>query len=246
MRILIQFTVVVLVFLSSTVSADDDWVVPASWDVGTENITFESDGYKLSGTLYLPETTGPVAAVVLPQQAGTATRDNPLYQQKVRLFNSLGYAAFVYDRRGRGESEGPEKTPSYEALAEDAVAAKQAIARHQGVDAEKVGFWGLSQSGWISMMAANKSDAAFVVIVSSPLTTPEEQMDFLAYNYVLFSHDEEAASKALSVRQLATTDYFEGTATFSEVQKEIKEIEDKPWFKYAFIPNSENFPKDIS
>lgn len=211
-----------------------------------EELLFESDGYKLSGTLYVPVSEKPVAAVVIPQQAGTELRTHPLYQQKVRVFNTLGFAAFVYDRRGAGESEGPQERPSYEALKRDSVAAKKAIAGHSRISENRIGFWGLSQSGWIAMMAANASNAAFAIVVSSPLTTPEEQMDILTYNYVRSAYGEEAAQRALQVRQTVMTDYFEGNVSYSEVQSQIRSIEDKPWFEFVYIPRAEDFPEDIS
>lgn len=123
---------------------------------------------------------------------------------------------------------------------------KKAIAGHSRISENRIGFWGLSQSGWIAMMAANASNAAFAIVVSSPLTTPEEQMDILTYNYVRSAYGEEAAQRALQVRQTVMTDYFEGNVSYSEVQSQIRSIEDKPWFEFVYIPRAEDFPEDIS
>lgn len=234
-----------MLLFSATVTAGD-WSVEKSWQVRSEHITFESEGYRLSGTLYWPSDAENVAAVVIPQQAGTELRSYVLFQQKVRVFNALGYAAFVYDRRGAGESEGPATRPSYEALAADAVAAKHSIAEHAAINAEQVGFWGQSQSGWISMLAANQSDAAFVIVVSSPLTTPEEQMDVMTYNYVQHLYGSEIAEKALRIRQTLMTDYFDGRVSYAEAQALIRSVEQEPWFDFLYVPSADEFPQDIA
>ncbi len=85
--------------------------------------------------------------MVVVQQAGTSTRDIPLFVQIAETFTAIG--------------------------------------REDAVDPTRVGFWGLSQSGWIAMEAGMRSEPAFVIAVGSPLTTPAEQMEFLAHNHVL-------------------------------------------------------------
>ena len=51
------------------------------------------------------------------------------------------------------------------------------------IDPTKIGFGGLSQGGWLAVLAAGRSlDAAFAISVSAPLVTADEQMQFATSN----------------------------------------------------------------
>jgi predicted alpha/beta hydrolase len=70
-------------------------------------------------------------------------------------FVRSGFAVLIYDKRGIGDSSGhyeyennvsPE---NIELLASDASAALTTLAARREVRADLVGFWGVSQAGWI-------------------------------------------------------------------------------------------------
>jgi dipeptidyl aminopeptidase/acylaminoacyl peptidase len=64
-------------------------------------------------------------------------------------------------------------------LADDAIAGQHALAKVPRVDPTRIGFWGLSQGGWLAALAAGHSaDSAFAISVSAPLVTANEQMQF--------------------------------------------------------------------
>jgi len=224
----------------------DPWSVPATWEVEETEIRFESDGAILAGTLHAPRGIEDGPAVVVVQQAGTATRELPLFMQVAETFNAIGFSVFLYDRRGEGESEGAPGRPDYHTMSRDAVAAKRAIAALPAVHPERVGFWGLSQSGWLAMEAGAMSDPAFVISVGAPLTTPGEQMEFLAQNYVLLDgHGEAAARRAVEVRRTIHADYFRGEVGYEEARAVLAEVEDEPWFHRAFLPAAHQLPRDV-
>ncbi len=225
-----------------------EWSVPANWDVDTYELNFRSDdGLKLAGSLHVPSGTADGPAVVLVQQAGIQLRDVAIFDQLVATFTAAGYSVFAYDLRGHGESEGTGERPRFGAMAADAVAAKRAIAAHDAIDGSRVGYWGISQSGWLAMKAATLSDPAFVISVSAPLTTPLEQMEFLAHNYVLArGFGEEAAEQALRTRRIVMDDLFRGKATREEAIAALEVVQDEPWFELAFMPRAEDIPEDLS
>jgi len=223
------------------------WSQQATWTTETQEVYFESDGIRLAGTLFVPDGVENGPAVVVTQQAGTETRDDPLFQQAVRTFNAIGYSAFVYDRRGRGESEGDPARPDYGTLARDAAAAIQAIGKLAAVHPDKIGLWGHSQGGWIAMDAGTMSNAAFVVSVAAPLTTPGEQMEFWAYSYTLVAgHGEAAAQEAREVRHAVADEYFRGLRTRESAQELVAQAELEPWFQWTMLPGSEDIPADPS
>jgi uncharacterized protein len=232
----------------SILAEDSPWYVPGSLEVDKHDIVFEADdGAELSGTLRVPKGMTNAPAVVIPQQARTHFRDNPLYVQTAEVFNAIGFAAFVYDRRGKGESGGEMPQTDYFLLARDAVAAKRAIGDTEFVDNRRIGYWGLSQSGWISMEAAAKSNAAFVVVVASPMTTPGEQMRFFTRNLVLIhGHGEEAAEQASALWHAIMDEYMRGEIEFDEARQLLIDAEKEPWFSEIGMVTGENLPEDVS
>jgi uncharacterized protein len=224
----------------------DPWRVDQSWNVEKTEIEFYSDEIILSGTLYSPEGMLDGPALVVVQQANTETRDNSIYQQVARVFNSIGYSVFLYDRRGTGESGGEERRPLYTEMVQDAVSAKRAIKNHDAVHADKIGFWGISQGGWLAMEAATVSNVAYVISVSAPLTTPESQMETLAYNRVLLEgYGEDIAEKAAEARHQVMGRFFRGEISHPEAKAILASIEDEPWFEYTYMIPSHMLPENV-
>lgn len=222
----------------------DPWASPASWEVETREIEFESAGVRLVGTLHLPSGGRHVPAVVVTHGGGdnaAGRRDTPLYGQLAETFPALGIAVLVYDRRGAGASEG-EPVGDYGVLARDAVAAKRAVGREEEIDGGSVGFWGLSQGGWIAMEAGAMSDPAFVISVSAPLTTPGLQMQELAHNMVLREgHGEAAAGRARETREKLDA-YFRAEIEYSDFMATLQAAHEEPWYDLLFLPSPEEIP----
>lgn len=104
-----------------------------------------------AGTLFLPAGKGPFPAIaIVPagKVGRTAAATFP------NFFLSEGFAVLTYDGRAA----------PLEARADDAVAAAQLLRGRSDVDRKRVGLWGHSQGGWLSIVAASKSpDIAFVI-----------------------------------------------------------------------------------
>lgn len=140
------------------------------------------DGTRLAGTLTLPRGTGQFSVVVAVHAASGGTRDVPLHRHLASFLPSLGVAAFIYDRRGEGASDGRPGAP-LTVLAGDVRAVVPVIARQLKVRASRVGLWGHSQGGWIAPMATAGNDmVAFLIVVAGSGVTPHEQMIFATAN----------------------------------------------------------------
>ena len=87
----------------------------------------------------------------------------------------------AYDKRGVGESSGdydnvgvrtsPERMPL---LGRDALAGLRALRADNRIDANRVGFLGASQAGWIipaAIAAAGAGEVRFAVVLSGPATS---------------------------------------------------------------------------
>ncbi|ODB35375.1 hypothetical protein BB427_17340 [Pseudoalteromonas sp. BMB] len=149
-----------------------------------EEVVFESEGVKLSGSMYIPKDAR--AAVVLVHGSDPVPRMTKLAQSLAKR----DLLVLTYDKRGVGESGGVYVGPqvgtnnisvdNLTLLAKDASAAVDVV---HGYDKElSIGLIGASQAGWIIPIAAlNNQSVEFMVLFSSPTITTLEQLRFQFY-----------------------------------------------------------------
>lgn len=146
-------------------------------------MAFGNGDAQLSGTLWLPGRVDPCPVAVVFHSASDPLRTAPLYRHLVDLLPHLGIGVFLYDRRSSGQSTGPSANGSFECLATDGIAARLALEKIHSVDPTQIGYWGLSQGGWLAAIAANADPkCAFAISVSAPLVKADVQMRFAVSN----------------------------------------------------------------
>jgi uncharacterized protein len=208
---------------------------PTTSTVAVEE-TFSNGSVALSGTLYLPENAKNLPAVIVLHSASSATRDLALYRHLKQMLPPLGVAVFVYDRRGSGKSGGPGAQGNYLALANDAIAARRMLAQDPRLDPRRIGFWGLSQGGWLALLAASRSpETAFVIAVSAPMTTPEVQMNFAVANILRINGYAQADIDAALAARRAMNDAARGQLDRVAAQRILDTASGKPWFHLAYL-----------
>jgi uncharacterized protein len=137
--------------------------------------------YLLAGTLMLPLAAGPHPAVVLCHLANTHQRD--YYRLYAAPFVQHGIAAFIYDKRGSGESTGTPLFSEIFELADDATAVVRALQGHPALRAGAIGLWGMSNGAWVAPLAADRvGNAAFVIGASVAGVSPARQEQFRRAN----------------------------------------------------------------
>lgn len=152
--------------------------------VKIENVTFESEGVKLAGSIYSPKN--PHSAIVIVHGSDQVPR---MAKFAERLAQS-DILVLTYDKRGVGESggiyAGPEvgtnniSIENLNLLAKDASSAVNVI--HKKNKDLTIGLIGASQAGWIIPIVANKNPLVeFMVLLSSPTITTLEQLRFQFY-----------------------------------------------------------------
>lgn len=195
------------------------------------------DGTRLAGTLTLPRGTGRFPGVVAVHAAGGGTRDAPLHRHLASFLPSLGVAAFIYDRRGEGASEGRPGAP-LTVLTGDARAAVSVLARQPGVRASRVGLWGHSQGGWIAPMAATGNDmVAFLIVVAGSGVTPHEQMIFATATLMREAgYPQEQVAQATHLRhRLRELQRDHGTP--DQARLLLREATAQPWYGLTYLPD---------
>ena len=212
------------------------WSAPATVSVTTEQRRFGNGDAELSGTLYLPRSQRPVAAVVVTHSASSPLRTSSLYQHLGTMLPALGMAVFVYDRRGSGRSGTQDAGGDFALLADDAIAAVKSLKADPRIDPLRIGTWGLSQGGWISPLAASRStDIAFVIAVSAPVVTADVQMLFSSTNHLQANGYSHADIEQMVATRKAVDDYMRGTTSREAAQARVDAAKDKPWFKYLYM-----------
>lgn len=133
-------------------------------------------GVTLAGTLTSPPGRGPHPAVALIGGFGPTDRDGALagggsgvYRQIALGLARRGVAVLRYDKRGIGDSEGPDLSwLDARPLASDAATVGRALARMPGVDRSRLALIGHSQGGNLAMRAAPSTPVGRVVTLAAP------------------------------------------------------------------------------
>ncbi len=152
--------------------------------IQTKDVTFESEGVDLAGTIYTP--TNAHAAVVLVHGSDRVPR---MTEFAARLAKN-GIAVLTYDKRGVGASggvyAGPEvgtnniSVANLKLLAKDASVAVNTL--HEQHESLAIGLVGFSQAGWIIPIAAKENPLVeYMVLFSCPTITTLEQLRFQFY-----------------------------------------------------------------
>lgn len=220
------------------------WAAPASVDVATREVTFRNGDVMLSGTIHYPRSVPIRSALVVTHGASSPDRTLPLYRHLTEMLPPLGMAVLVYDRRGSGKSTGELAQSDYEALARDALAGREAVARELKVDRGNIGFWGLSQGGWLAALASSLDPtSAFAISVSAPLVNPDVQMNFATANILpIRGYGEEDVRILLDARR-AVDGYLKGEVGAAEAEAKLAAARDKPWFKHVYMSDTLGDPK---
>lgn len=217
------------------------WNAPASTTIVSEDKLFQSHGASLAGTLYLPAGGHALGAVVVTHGAAIPLRNALLYQHLTEMLPPLGIAVLVYDRRGVGQSQGDPNTGDFNLLADDAIAAVQLLKADPRIDPKRIGVWGLSQGGWLSILAAVRSpDVRFAVSISAPLVPADVQMKFFSRNALLANGYGEADIGKMTAAREAVDAYAHGTGSQQAAQQQLDAVKDAPWFKYVYLPPAVN------
>ncbi len=173
----------------ATLAGESDGDGPAFTD---QQVTFKNGDVSLQGTLLTPKKTGPVPVIVYLHGSGPMTREG--FRPYAEKFARLGIAGLFYDKRGTGDSGGSWTSASLDDLAGDALAAIAYLNSQKQFKASRIGFWGISQAGWIAPYAAARSDdVGFMMVISGGGATPRESE--------LYSYQKEFEKAGLSDEQ---------------------------------------------
>ncbi len=203
-----------------------------------EEVRFQNGEAMLVGTLVKPGKAGRHPAIVFTHGSGNQTRTESFYRSRAYLFARHGVAALVYDRRGRGASTGGGDDATWNNLADDALAGLSYLKSRADINPRKIGVGGFSQGGWVSPLAAARSqDVAFVLVGSTPGITPDEQNDFNVESMLRGQKlPEEKIAAVISLRRRVSQFQHTGKGDQAALESEISHLRGEPWFRNALLP----------
>lgn len=140
--------------------------------------SYQSDGLKIFGLLTIPNGSKPATGwpIILfnhgyiPPQIYRTTERYVAYQD---AFARSGYITFKSDYRGHGSSEGDDPEGNrYAAYTADVLNAMSSLQRHPDADANRIGMWGHSMGGQITLRAMVVSDAIKAGVIWAGTVAP--------------------------------------------------------------------------
>jgi pimeloyl-ACP methyl ester carboxylesterase len=139
-------------------------------------------------------------------------------------------AALIYDKRGVGQSTGDYKQANFYDLADDALAAVNALRGRKDVVADLIGLFGISQGGWIAPLAASRADhVKFLILNVGPSVTVEEQeMHRVEYSLRADEVPEEDIAQAIEYTRLMFKVAYSGDG-WDKLEKLGIKLKGKEW-----------------
>jgi pimeloyl-ACP methyl ester carboxylesterase len=137
-------------------------------------------GVRLAGTLTIPRTAGPHAAVLLITGSGPQDRDEALMGHRPFLvladhLTRHGIEVLRVDDRGTAKSTGDFSKATTEDFATDVLAGIEFLKGRKEVNHKQIGLVGHSEGGIIAPLVASKSsDVAFIVMMAGTSLTGEQ------------------------------------------------------------------------
>lgn len=194
---------------------------------------FAAGDVTLAGRLVMPpgKRQAPVVVLVHGSEDSSAMR----FYAEQRLLPASGVGVFVYDKRGTGDSGG-KYTQDFERLADDAVTALAEARRLAGPRLRRrgrgIGYFGMSQGGWVAPLAATRSDVDFLIVgYGLAVSVIDEDLEAIELEMRMKGHGAETIAKGHEVARaghvVIESGFTRGFAEFDAVRGRYR---GEPWY----------------
>lgn len=167
------------------------------------DVTFEAPSARIAGTLRRPLGVGPFPAVLILSGSNGQPRSGfyALEDFVADQFARLGFVVLTFDKRGVGDSSGP---PGDNGVEQVAATAFQFLKQQPGVDASRIGIWGMSQGGIIAPKVATlENGVRFIVNESGSIVDANtEEVERTANMMRVDGFDERSIADAVAFQRL--------------------------------------------
>lgn len=199
----------------------------------TQAISFPSGDLTLSALLDTPSSGQAEALVIFVHGYGetNVVEQNWYYNLRSR-FAAQGVSSFVWDKPGRGNSEGVfDPNQPVQSSAIEVLDAARFLRENNVAGSQKIGIWGVSRAGWIAPLAmAQDNDIEFWISVSG-VDDKESFGYLLTSNWRLDGYSEEKITK-LYGQWLEGIRITTNKGTFEDYRETTLDLRQDPFFAY--------------
>jgi putative phosphoribosyl transferase len=141
---------------------------PGTGGGGDERIVFNTArGFVLAGRLVRPASPGPHPVVVFAHGWGSS-KDSPRNVAVTEGLREQGFAAFLFDFTGHGDSEGTPEDSTPEQQVADLAAALDTLEKVADLDGHRLGVVGASSGAAVAVLAAARDARIRALALRSP------------------------------------------------------------------------------
>lgn len=221
--------------LRVTYSLERD-IIGVDENMKSEEIVFQSNNFKIGGTIRKPSQPNTKAMVFLTS-SGRGDRSGS--RAEAIYFANKGYTTFHYDKRGTGISKGNWQAANMEELLSDDINAISHFSEQTGIPLSKIGIRGSSQGATkIPYILSELPELKYGISVSCPGST------LLESDLNAWKNNNSVISEEGVDLQRKVFEYIAGTLERSEVEKAIEVEKSKTWFPNIWIPNLDEVKTD--
>lgn len=207
---------------------------------------FSSGNNRLRGRLLIP-ADGKFQGVVIPVH-GSDNFSAVDHYYLPYLFAANGLAAFVYDKRGTGESEGElisiqRGVKDLTELANDTAAAADFVASQPSLASHPILLAGYSQGGWVAPLASLLSTNVDAMLLAYGPATSLHEEDRWGYAYWLEyeAYPEKEIAQVDALNELLMDMLSRGsTDRWHEFKAHLKRDRDEPWYKNKALSGTDS------
>lgn len=194
----------------------------------------------LNAVVRVPDASTLLPGIVLVGGAGDSSCD--AWGPWPEWISSTGAVVLRHDKPGCGGSPGDWRNQTIHDQAQESLAALQVLKRHPATEGQPVGLYGISQGGWVNLLAAAVAPQLvdFIVCHSGPFVSPAvQERSRIRQSIVNDGFDAAEISGALSwvderlYRLLAG----ESPANVLESQNQLR---DQRWFNHIAYDDYHN------
>ena len=206
----------------------------------SEEISFESNGLNLNGTIWYPTNSKGKALIIV---TSSGNLDRSASRAEAILFAQMGFTTFHYDKRGTGNSEGNWNTATIEELSQDDVTAIKYFSNKTRIPIEKIGIKGNSQgAAKIPYIFNELENLKYGIVVSCPgVTLLESDLNYWS------NRNAEAIGNKIDTATNFQRNVFEfiaGERSRTNLEEAIKNANSNSWFANIWMPNLDEVQTD--
>ena len=206
----------------------------------SEEVSFESNGLRLNGTIWYPNSNEGKALIIV---TSSGNADRSASRAEAILFAQMGFTTFHYDKRGTGNSEGNWNSATIEELSGDDITAIKYFSEKTEIPLKEIGIKGSSQgASKIPYILSELENLKYGIAVSCPgVTLLESDLNYWRNsNAGVIGNEIDAATNF----QQKVFEFIAGKLSRTDLEKALKNEKSNSWFANIWLPNLDEVQTD--